>query len=545
MKELDPEVKPSSPALEPTASLEEAKSVHCDDLLLMSMGKKPELKRVYNFWTCRWPSSACFTHALETCFGFFLLPHDLLSQPCALADITFCCEDYSMRLSDHDLLQLVVPGRTVFDHLRCWRPVWSDMGNVSPLSLATPTLSQSKVFPLPLTEHLPTASRSLFVAVGQTLLMASLAEYTSIWPTAGGQQYYTQAVARGRWRPFLSYVVGWAVLVGEISTSSSCAVNSAAIVASFVEITHPEVSWHPWMTWITYSIFLVMPILLNLRPSWLPGINVLGAVWTIAGGVVWAVVFGVMAPKHDAHFVFELFINNSGYQNNVFVFIMSFYNPMYGLYGTDGIMHLVEEMRDASREAPRVMVWSMIFCSVTSWLAGVLMMWTAGNWESYMDAAQPYMNWFMDVTGSVIGGGMFCALLMMGLNLFIIVGTNNASSRLAWSMARDQGLPYSKYFATVSARFHIPLRAMVAVLVVELVIGESASFFLSLFAESCSCTHYLRAKISRLDHTRQRFSIPEHYIRWRRHSDGRICNAGSRGTSDLPCCPPSFPFRIH
>jgi hypothetical protein len=23
-----------------------------DDVLLMSMGKKPELKRVYNFWTC-------------------------------------------------------------------------------------------------------------------------------------------------------------------------------------------------------------------------------------------------------------------------------------------------------------------------------------------------------------------------------------------------------------------------------------------------------------------------------------------------------------
>lgn len=84
---------------------------------------------------------------------------------------------------------------------------------------------------------------SLFVAVGQTLLMMSLAEYCSIWPTAGGQQYYTQAVATGRFRPVLSYLVGWAVLVGEISTGSSCAVNSAAIVASFVEVTHPDLVW--------------------------------------------------------------------------------------------------------------------------------------------------------------------------------------------------------------------------------------------------------------------------------------------------------------
>jgi len=29
----------------------EAVSVSTDDALLMSMGKKPELKRVYNFWT--------------------------------------------------------------------------------------------------------------------------------------------------------------------------------------------------------------------------------------------------------------------------------------------------------------------------------------------------------------------------------------------------------------------------------------------------------------------------------------------------------------
>jgi len=117
------------------------------------------------------------------------------------------------------------------------------------------------------------------------------------------------------------------------------------------------------------------------------------------------------------------------------------------------------------------MVWSMIFCSVTSWLAALLMMWTAGNWQLYMQAAQPYMNWWMDVTHSVYGGGIFCALIMMGLNFFIIVGTNLAGSRLAWSMARDKALPYSDYFAHVSTRFHIPLRTMVAILIIDLVIG--------------------------------------------------------------------------
>lgn len=33
---------------------DDAVSVNSDNALLMSMGKKPELKRVYNFWTCEY-----------------------------------------------------------------------------------------------------------------------------------------------------------------------------------------------------------------------------------------------------------------------------------------------------------------------------------------------------------------------------------------------------------------------------------------------------------------------------------------------------------
>jgi len=60
---------------------------------------------------------------------------------------------------------------------------------------------------------------------------------------------------------------------------------------------------------------------------------------------------------------------------------------------------------------------------------------------------------------------------MIGLNYFIVVGTNTAGSRLAWSMARDRAFPYSSYFASVNKRFGIPLRAMIAILFIDLIIG--------------------------------------------------------------------------
>lgn len=73
--------------------------------------------------------------------------------------------------------------------------------------------------------------------------MMSIAEYAALWPQAGGQQFFTQMVAPRKMKRFLSYVVGWCVLIGEISTSSSGALNSAQIVAAFVGITHPETTW--------------------------------------------------------------------------------------------------------------------------------------------------------------------------------------------------------------------------------------------------------------------------------------------------------------
>lgn len=73
--------------------------------------------------------------------------------------------------------------------------------------------------------------------------MASLAEYCGIWPTAGGQQFYVQVLASPRWRPLLSYLVGWALMTAEMSVGASCAIQNANIVGSFVQTVHPDFEW--------------------------------------------------------------------------------------------------------------------------------------------------------------------------------------------------------------------------------------------------------------------------------------------------------------
>jgi len=91
---------------------------------------------------------------------------------------------------------------------------------------------------------------------------------------------------------------------------------------------------------------------MNLFTRLHPAYSAFGMILTLVSFGGWVIVMLVMAPKSSAEFVFTKFINNSGYSSSAWVFILSFYNPVYGLYGTDAMMHLVEEMKDASRDAP-------------------------------------------------------------------------------------------------------------------------------------------------------------------------------------------------
>ncbi|PPJ51566.1 hypothetical protein CBER1_08639 [Cercospora berteroae] len=293
----------------------------------------------------------------------------------------------------------------------------------------------------------------IIVGIGQTLLMASHAEYAGIWPRAGGQQFYTQRVAPARYMKFLSYVVGWCILISEVSTSSSSAVNSAEIMSAFIEYQYPDVAWKPWMTFLIYIVFLLGPVVTNLTPIILPHLSLWGGVFNMTEFVVWMAVFLAMAPRNSIEFVFTNFINESGWSSSGWVFFMAMYVPMYGLYGTDSTMHLVEEMKNPARDGPRVMIWSMVISTVISCTSAIVMGFTTGNWQNEMQTTLPYFSWFVNTTGSVIGGGTFCSIVNMGLNYLIIVHTNTAGSRLAWRMAKDSGFPFPKYFSHVSERF--------------------------------------------------------------------------------------------
>ncbi|KAJ4403433.1 hypothetical protein N0V82_010652 [Gnomoniopsis sp. IMI 355080] len=387
---------PDGGGLDP-GKLEGQGTTSADDMELVRMGKKPRMKRVYNFWTlCAYQVMMCATWAC-----------------------------------------VVVLYGTIFD---IGGPVGLLYGSIA-------------------------------VAVGQTLLMASLAEYCGIWPTAGGQQFYVQVLASPKWRPLLSYLVGWALMAAEMSIGASCAIQNANIIGSFIQTVHPDFVWTSWMNFLLYLFFIILPLFMNVHSSMLPFYSSFGAFLTVGGFFAWAITVLVKAPKSSAEFVFTTFLNNTGYTSDGWVFIMAFYNSIYGLYGTDAMMHLVEEMRNAAEDAPRAMVWSMIFAGITTIVTDLILLFTCGNYEVYLQQLAPYVSWFAEISGSLYGGGLFISLLFVIGNLLICVGVMASASRLGWRMAEEQAFPYSNWLAKLHPRFGIPWNMMLVLFAAEIVVG--------------------------------------------------------------------------
>lgn len=107
---------------------------------------------------------------------------------------------------------------------------------------------------------------------------------------------------------------------------------------------------------------------------------------------------------------------------------------------------------------------------------------TMGNFEAALNSPTDYpiIGIYKQVTQS--NNGATAMLCFVGLPGFVALFNGLASvTRLTWSFARDNGLPFSEFFFKISPRYRIPIRCLwlvsiVVVLLSLINIGSSAAF---------------------------------------------------------------------
>ncbi|KAF1990273.1 putative choline transport protein [Aulographum hederae CBS 113979] len=304
----------------------------------------------------------------------------------------------------------------------------------------------------------------LFTWLGYAAVVLSLSELVSMAPTSGGQYHWTYMLSPRSVRNFLSYIVGWQTIIAWQATVASACYLAAGIVKGLAILDYPEYGdsqqlWHA--TLLTMAICILALGFNTVLARLLPQIENAILVLHIAGFVVTLIVVAVMAPvKSSADLVFTEFLNTGGYQTQTLSFFVGTVGATYAFVGADGAVHMCEEIKNASTVVPWGLVGSIVINGVLGFLMIIVVLFCIGDIDAALNTSTgfPFLEIFQQATGTAGATGL--GVILCSLFISATIACFAAASRMMWSFARDQGLPFSMYIMRVDSRTKIPLWAV-------------------------------------------------------------------------------------
>ncbi|KAH6711871.1 amino acid transporter-like protein [Leptodontidium sp. MPI-SDFR-AT-0119] len=312
--------------------------------------------------------------------------------------------------------------------------------------------------------------------LGTVAIAASLAEIASIYPTAGGktgQYHWVAALAPKNQMLIASWFTGWISIGGQIVLTASAAFAAGLQFQALITLNNGNYTPERWQGMLFYWMILLYSAVVNIWGSRvLPHTNLASGILHIAGLTAIMIVLGVMAPKHDAHFVFAEVTNNSGWSNDGISWLVGLLSTVYPFLGYDAACHMAEEMPRPERNVPIAMLGSVLVNGILGFGYALMLLFSLGDLGELLESPTgfPFMQLFLNVTESKAGS----TILILAVT-FIAVAANAAgctsTSRTFWAFARDSATPFPEYFAHVNTSLQIPVRSVVLVTAAQMLLG--------------------------------------------------------------------------
>ena len=240
--------------------------------------------------------------------------------------------------------------------------------------------------------------------------------------------------------------------------------------------------WH--VTLITIAVAILAIMFNTVLAEQLPVLEGVALLLHMLGFFAIIIPLWVMGPRRNSYDTLLNFTNNGGWPStSLSAMIGMSASPLSVLIGFDCSVHMgesletihelvtdqlpAEEIRDASITLPKAMVWSVGPNALMAFLMGITLSFTVGSPDAIAmtPTNEPFIQIFFNATNSHGATNAMCAtiIIMLMCNAVSEVAT---ASRQIWSFARDGGLPCSKWLATVTPGWNIPIRAVSVSLVV-------------------------------------------------------------------------------
>ncbi|KAF7864017.1 hypothetical protein EAF04_006982 [Stromatinia cepivora] len=183
-----------------------------------------------------------------------------------------------------------------------------------------------------------------------------------------------------------SRFTGWTSIGGQIVLTASAAFSAGLQLQGLITLNNPD-NYAPtrWQGMFFYWLVLLYSAAVNIWGSKvLPHTNLASGVLHIAGVAAIMAVLGVMAPKHDAHFVFVQVTNTNGWQNGGVSWLVGLLSAIYPLLSYEAACHLAEEMPRPARDVPIAMVGSVAVNGILGLGYCILLLYSLGDLDELL-----------------------------------------------------------------------------------------------------------------------------------------------------------------
>lgn len=198
----------------------------------------------------------------------------------------------------------------------------------------------------------------------------------------------------------------------------------------------------------------------------------MGAVTHITFFIVFIITLAVLAPRSPASFVFgQNIFGLSGWTNPTIQWCIGLLSAAFPIGGFDGVLHMSDEVKNAPRNVPLSMLYSVIINGAMALLFMITILFCLGDLETALESPTGYPIYAVVLGATKSKGATTALMVFVFFNGLVSLFSSLASvSRLTWAFARDKGLPASAWLGKVHPTLRIPLNALILVSVVIVLI---------------------------------------------------------------------------
>ncbi|KAK4689137.1 choline transport protein, partial [Tremellales sp. Uapishka_1] len=298
----------------------------------------------------------------------------------------------------------------------------------------------------------------IFTSLINFFLALTLGEMAAAYPSAGGQYVWSSILAGPRTRRGLSFIVGWVTIFEWITTVASVVIISAEVVLAIAQLFNEDFVIQRWMVFVVFmafnSISFVFNLLAAIRTPWI------GKVFLFFSSTVFLVILITCVAKTPSyqsnHFVWGTYTNGIGWNNGFVVVATGLVNPAYVFAGLDGAIHIAEDCLAPARAVPYALFSTVGMGLFTGFAMSVGLLYCIQDLDAALASELP----FLAIVQQSISNRAGTTILMVSFLLCLMVSSNSvhqATSRLIWSFARDQGMPWAKQLGTIHPTLRVPV----------------------------------------------------------------------------------------